>query len=85
MSLKMEKSNSDFRFDVFFFSDDEFCRRVTHGVCVEVCDDDVTVFIGQGNIMTILKAIDVLAEFAIRTGYGDELIKFFKEKGNEYG
>lgn len=81
MSLNMMKSNSDFRFDVFF--DDEFCRRVTHGVCVEVCDDDVTVFIGQGNIMTILKAIDVLAEFAIRTGHGSELIKFLKEKGNE--
>ena len=81
MSLKMEKSNSDFRFDVF--SDDEFCHRVTHGVLVEVCDDDVTTFIGKGNIMTILKAIDVLSEFAIRTGYGDELIKYFKEKGNE--
>lgn len=81
MSLDMMKSNSDFRFDVF--SDDEFCRRVTHGVCVEVCDDDVTVFIGRGNIMTIIKTIEVLAEFAIRTGHGGELIKFFKEKGNE--
>lgn len=81
MSMGVKKSNSYLRFDVF--SDDEFCRSVTHGVCVEVCDDDVTVFIGQGNIMTILKAIDVLSEFAIRTGYGDELIKYFKEKGNE--
>lgn len=81
MSMSVKKSNSYLRFDVF--SDDEFQCSVTQGLLVEDCGDDVKVYIGQGNMMTIIKTIDALVNFAFRTGHGRELIEFLKEKGNE--
>ena len=79
MSMVMKKSDSNLVFDLI--SDGEVQCRVTRGLLVQECGDDVNIFIGQGDVRMLFKAIEALSQFAVRTGYGEELMKFL-ERGN---
>lgn len=77
------KSGTNLEFDLI--SDGEFKHRVTHGLLVEKVGDDVRVYVGRGDMEMVFGAITALAEFAIRMGYGQEMLKFIKENkiGND--